>query len=206
LQGLKEGFNYAFGFLPIRSMLLLLALVSLMAMPYMVLMPVFARDILHGDANMYGFLMAAVGFGSLTAAIYLASRKSVIGLEKIIVIGSGLFGIGLIIFSLSRIYLLSLLMMIIVGFGMMLSVTPCNTAIQTIVEEDKRGRVMSFFTMAFFGMMPFGSLAHMIGGISSIFGSILFASKLSSFRKLIRLIYVKKGIILEKQTEVRNQA
>ncbi len=209
-QGLKEGFDYAFGFSPIRSMLLLLALVSLMAMPYMVLMPAFARDILHGDAHTYGFLMAAEGFGALAGAIYLASRKSVLGLERIIVIGSGLFGMGLIIFSLSRVYWLSLLLMIFVGFGIMLSVVPCNTALQTIVEEDKRGRVMSFFTMAFFGMMPFGSLLAgslankigapatiMIGGISCILGSALFAIKLSSFRSLMRPIYVKKGIILE---------
>lgn len=219
LQGLKEGFDYTFGFSPIRSMLLLLALVSLMAMPYMVLMPVFARDILHGGAHTYGFLVTASGCGALAGAIYLASRKSVLGLERIIVIGSGLFGMGLIIFSLSRVYWLSLLLMIIIGFGMMMSVTTCNTVLQTIVEEDKRGRVMSFFAMAFFGMIPFGSLlagslAHMIGapetimigGISCIFGSVLFAIKLSSFRELIRPIYVKKGIILEEQTEIRNQA
>ena len=107
----------------------------------------------------------------------------------------------------------------LVGFGMMLSVTPCNTALQTIVDDDKRGRVMSFFTMAFFGTMPFGSLlggslAHligapetiMIGGISCILGSFLFATKLSSFRRLIHPIYVKKGIILEEQTEISDQA
>jgi MFS family permease len=214
MQGLKEGFDYTFGFPPIRSILLLLALVSLMAMPYMVLMPVFAKDIFHSGAHAYGFLVTASGCGALAAAIFLASRKSVLGLERIIVIGSSLFGTALIIFSLSRVFWLSLLLMVLVGFGMMMSITPSNTALQTIVEDDKRGRVMSFYAMAFFGMVPFGSLfagslAHMIGapatliigGIICIFGSVLFACNLSSFRKLVRPIYVKKGILSEEQTE-----
>ncbi len=210
LKGLRIGFVYASGFIPIRSILILLAIISLTAMPYTVLMPVFARDILHGDAHTYGFLVAASGCGAFAAAIYLASRETVIGLLRIIVINSILFGIGLIIFSFSRALWLSLSMMLIIGFGMMMAPTSCNTIIQTIVDEDKRGRVMSLFSMAFFGMIPFGSLLAgslankigapatiMISGITCILGALIFAIKLPTIRALIRPIYVKKGILLE---------
>ncbi len=215
-EGLKEGFTYSFSFSPIRSVLLLLALVSLMGMPYMVLMPVFARDIFHGGAHTLGFLMAGSGCGALAGAIYLASRKSVLGLGRIIVIASSFFGIGLIAFSLSRLFWLSLLLMMLIGSGMMVQMASSNTVLQTIVEEDKRGRVMSFYTMAFMGMVPFGSLLAgslastigapetiMIGGISCILGSIIFAIKLPSLRRMTRSIYVKKGIILEEPIEIQ---
>jgi len=208
IQGLKEGFSYAFGFSPIRSLLLLLGLVSLMGMPYQVLMPIFAGKILHGGPHTLGFLMAASGCGALTGTIYLASRKSVLGLGRIIVISSSLFGIGLITFSLSRVFWLSLLFMLLTGFGMMVQMASSNTVLQTIVEEDKRGRVMSFYAMAFMGMVPFGSLLAgslannigapytvMIGGIACILGSVMFAKKLPSLRKIAHPIYVEKGII-----------
>ncbi len=209
-QGLKEGFSYAFGFAPIRSVLLLLALVSLMGMPFTVLMPIFAEKILNGGAQALGFLMGATGVGAIIGSIYLASRRSVLGLGRIIVISSSLFGIGLIAFSLSRLFWLSLLMMLLTGFGMMVEMASSNTVLQTIVEEDKRGRVMSFYTMAFMGMVPFGSLLAgslansigapktvMIGGIACIFGSAMFAKKLPSLRRMARPIYVEKGIISE---------
>ena len=212
MRVMKEGFLYTFGFPPLRSMLLLLALVSLRAMPTMVLMPVMAKDILHGGAHTFGFLVTASGCGALAGAMYLASRKSVLGLSRIIVFGSALFGTSLIIFALSRISWLSLLLMVVVGFGMTLSVTPSNTVIQTIVDEDKRGRVMSFYSMAHFGTMPLGSLLAgslaqmigapatiMIGGVACILGAIMFAIKLPSLIKMIRPIYVKKGIIVEEQ-------
>ena len=141
-QGLKEGFSYAFGFAPIRSVLLLLGLVSLMGMPFTVLMPIFAEKILHGGPQALGFLSGATGVGAIAGSIYLASRKSVLGLGRIIVISSNLFGIGLIGFSLSRLFWLSLLMMLLTGFGMMVEMASSNTVLQTIVEEDKRGRRM----------------------------------------------------------------
>jgi MFS family permease len=210
LQGLKEGFSYAFGFAPIRSVLLLLALVSLMGMPYTVLMPIFAEKILHGGPQALGFLMGATGVGAMAGSIYLASRKSVLGLGKIIVISANLFGIGLIAFSLSHLFWLSLLFMLLTGFGMMVQMASSNTVLQTIVEEDKRGRVMSFYTMAFMGMVPFGSLLAgglankigapntvMMGGVACILGSAMFAKKLPSLRKIARPIYVKKGIVSE---------
>ena len=209
-QGLKEGFSYAFGFAPIRSVLLLLALVSLMGMPYTVLMPIFAEKILHGGPQALGFLMGATGVGAIAGSIYLASRKSVLGLGKIIVISANLFGIGLIAFSLSHLFWLSLLFMLLTGFGMMVQMASSNTVLQTIVEEDKRGRVMSFYTMAFMGMVPFGSLLAgglankigapntvMMGGVACILGSAMFAKKLPSLRKIARPIYVGKGIISE---------
>lgn len=209
-QGLKEGFSYAFGFAPIRSVLLLLALVSLMGMPYAVLMPIFAENILHGGPQALGFLMGATGVGAIAGSIYLASRKSVLGLGRIIVISSNLFGIGLIAFSLSHLFWLSSLFMLLTGFGMMVQMASSNTVLQTIVEEDKRGRVMSFYTMAFMGMVPFGSLLAgslasnigapntvMIGGVACILGSVMFAKKLASLRRIARPIYVEKGIISE---------
>jgi MFS family permease len=209
-QGLKEGFSYAFGFAPIRSVLLLLALVSLMGMPYTVLMPIFAENILHGGPQALGFLMGATGVGAIAGSIYLASRKSVLGLGRIIVVSSNLFGIGLVAFSLSRLFWLSSLFMLLTGFGMIVQMASSNTVLQTIVEEDKRGRVMSFYTMAFMGMVPFGSLLAgslannigapqtvMIGGVACILGSVMFAKKLPSLRKVARPIYIEKGIISE---------
>ena len=209
-QGLKEGFSYAFGFAPIRSVLLLLGVVSLMGMPFTVLMPIFAEKILHGGPQALGFLSGATGVGAIAGSIYLASRKSVLGLGRIIVISSNLFGIGLIGFSLSRLFWLSLLMMLLTGFGMMVEMASSNTVLQTIVEEDKRGRIMGFYTMAFMGMVPFGSLLAgtlannigapntvMIGGVACILGSVLFAKKLPSLRRITRPIYVEKGIISE---------
>jgi MFS family permease len=209
-QGIKEGYRYAFGFVPIRSLLLMLALISFMGMPYTVLMPVFAGKILHGGPQTLGFLLGATGVGALAGAIFLASRRSVIGLGRIVVIASSLFGIGLIGFSFSHFFWLSMVMMIPTGFGMMVQMTATNTLLQTIVDEDKRGRVMSFYTMAFMGMVPFGSLfagslaskigapmTTTIGGIFCILGSVLFAKKLSSLRKMVRPIYLQKGIIFQ---------
>jgi len=208
LQGIKEGFTYAFGFPPIRSLLLLLGLVSLAAMPYTVLMPVFAKNILHGGPHTLGFLLGASGVGALVGAVYLASRKSVLGLGRLIVIALNIFGIGLIAFSVSRVLSLSLLLLAFTGFGMMVQMASTNTVLQTIVEEDKRGRVMSLYTMAFMGMVPFGSLLAgtlaskigapgtiMISGLACILGSILFARKLPALREMVRPIYIEKEIL-----------
>lgn len=215
LEGLKEGFSYAFGFAPIRSLLLLLALISLMGMPYTILMPIFAGKILHGGPQTLGFLLGASGIGALTGALYLASRKSILGLGKVIVIATGLFGMGLIAFSLSRVFLLSLVLMLTTGFGMMVQTASSNTVLQTLVEEDKRGRVMSFFTMAQMGTVPFGALLAgslaskigapdtvVIGGISVLLGAVLFAIKLPSLRRIGRPVYVRRGIISEEFAEM----
>jgi MFS family permease len=160
--------------------------------------------------------MGASGAGAVAGAIFLASRKTVLGLGRLIVISLDMFGIGLIAFSLSRVLVLSLLLLVFIGFGMMVQMASSNTVLQTIVEEDKRGRVMGFYTMAFMGMVPFGSLLAgtlaskigapptvMISGISCILGSILFAKNLPLLREMVRPIYVGKGIILEELPEVR---
>jgi len=215
--GMKEGFRYAFSFAPIRDILLLLALVSVMGMPYVVLMPIFARDVLHGGPQMLGFLMASIGIGALIAALMLASRKSVRGLGKMIPISSVIFGGGLIAFSFSRTEWLSIPMLLISGYGMMTLMASSNTILQTITDDDKRGRVMSFYTMAFMGMTPFGSLlagslAGQIGapytllitGSFCVFGAILFARQLPQIRKLIRPIYTRMGIIPEVNTGIQS--
>lgn len=205
---IKEGFKYSFGFAPIRSILLLLGLVSLVGMPYAVLMPIFAKDILNGGAQALGFLMAAAGIGALSGGIYLASRKSVLGLGKILTFATALFGFGIIIFAFSKNIYFSLAMMLVSGFGMLLHIAASNTLLQTITEDDKRGRVMSFFTMAFLGMSPIGNLIAgavadkigapytvIISGGICIIGAALFLIKLPSLQKIIHPIYVKMGII-----------
>jgi len=210
LQQLREGWNYAVRFAPIRDILLLIGLVSLVGMPYTVLMPVFANDVLHGGPNTLGLLMAASGVGALTGAMLLAARKSVLGLGKYIPLTAGAFGAGLIMFSFSRVIWLSLLLMVVSGLGFMIQMAVSNTILQTIVDEDKRGRVMSFYTMAFMGTAPFGSLLAgsvadrigaphtlLFGGIGCLLGAIWFATTLSNLRKDVRPIYVKIGILPE---------
>ncbi|OPY74899.1 MAG: Tetracycline resistance protein, class C [Syntrophorhabdus sp. PtaU1.Bin050] len=216
VQGLRDGYRYTFGFAPIRYIILLLGLISLMGMPYLVLMPVFARDILHGGPHTLGFLMGASGIGALIGAVLLASKKTVLGLGRLIVIASSAFGTGLIVFSASRYVPLSLCMMLLTGFGMIVHMASSNTVLQTIVDEDKRGRIMSFYAMAFMGMAPFGSLlagglASKIGapytltisGLACVAGSLLFLTKLPLMRRLVRPIYVQVGAIRELPTDLQ---
>ncbi|MFH0731461.1 MAG: MFS transporter [Candidatus Omnitrophota bacterium] len=174
LQDLKEGFVYAFNFVPIRAVLILLGAASLLGAPYQLLMPVFVKDIFHKGPETLGFLMAAAGAGALTGAIYLARRKGVAGLHKIIAIASGIFGLGIIVFALSKVLWFSMAVIFAAGFALMVQMAASNTVLQTVVEEDKRGRIMSLFTMAFIGMAPFGSLlagflAGKIGAPSTLF-------------------------------------
>src|ERR1700734_1686132 len=208
LMQLKEGWAYVSGFAPIRTILLLFAVVSLMGWPFTVLMPVFAGTILRGGPHTLGFLMAAVGVGALISAISLAVRKTVLGLGKMIPLSTAAFGAGLIFFGMSRTLWLSLLLMLVCGLGLMQQMAASNTIIQTIVEESKRGRVMSFYTVAFVGMAPFGSLLAgtlanwigaprtvMISGACCIVGALWFATRLRLVRSLIRPIYRDLGIL-----------
>ncbi len=164
LVELRDGLRYARAFAPIRALLLLLAMVSLTGVPYMVLMPVFATEVLHGDAHLLGILTGAVGLGAVTGALWLASRSSVRGLERVLVVAATVFALGLVGFGLSRWLWLSLPLLVATGAGMMMTMAATNTLVQTLVDEDKRGRVMSFYTMAFFGMAPFGAL---LGGAAA---------------------------------------
>jgi MFS family permease len=208
LVQLKEGWDYVRGFAPIRNILLLFALVSLMGIPFVVLMPIFAAQVLEGGPHTLGFLMGAMGVGSLGSALSLVLRKSVRGLLKMIPIAAAVFGAGLILFGLSHHVWLSMLLLLLVGFGMMQGLTASNTIIQTIVPEDMRGRVMSYYTIAFVGMSPFGSLlagalANLIGapwtvmlsGVSCILGAAWFVTRIHGIRKVMRPIYEQLGII-----------
>jgi MFS family permease len=205
---LKEGWDYVRGFAPIRNILLLFALVSLMGIPFVVLMPIFAAQVLKGGPHTLGFLMGAMGVGSLGSALSLVLRKSVRGLLKMIPIAAAVFGTGLILFGLSHQVWLSMALLLLVGFGMMQGLTASNTIIQTIVPEDKRGRVMSYYTVAFVGMSPFGSLLAgalanaigapwtvMLSGVSCILGAAWFLTRIRGIRKVMRPIYEQLGII-----------
>ena len=209
LQELKEGISYIFGFPPIKYIILSMGLASLMGMQFGVLMPVFAKEILHGSSHTFGFLMGSTGLGALVAALYLASKKNILGLFKKIPLAAAVFGSGLIAFSFSRLSFLSFILMAIIGFSMMFQMASSNTILQTITDDDKRGRVMGFYAMAFMGLAPFGSLlagglAQMIGapyalltgGACIVAGAAIFWRKLPALRKMIRKVYVRLGIIL----------
>jgi MFS family permease len=217
LKELKEGWTYTFGFPPIKHIIILLAVVNLTGMSYSVLMPVFAKEVLHGGSHTYGFLMGAAGFGALLGALYLASRETALKLGRIVPAATILFGTGLIVLSFSRLFPISLLLMVFVGMGLMLQTASSNTILQTITEDDKRGRVMSFYTMAIMGIAPFGSLLAggsakiigtpytiLIGGVFSIIGALFFLRKLPELRTIVRPLYVKMGIIPEVATAIQS--
>lgn len=210
LQQLAEGFRYALAFEPIRAILMLIALISLTGMPYLALLPVFAKDVLQGGADAFGYLMGSAGIGALSGALYLASRKSVLGLGKMVPISAATFGLSLMFFAFSRSFLFSLFLMGLTGFGQMVQLATGNTLLQTIVDDDKRGRVMSFYTMAFFGMTPVGSLIAgglavkigvswtvFLGGTACVSGAIAFARILPRLRAKTRPVYVRRGILPE---------
>jgi MFS family permease len=214
LHEFMEGFRYSFGFVTIRAILLLLALASMMGMSYQVLMPVFALKVLGGGPHTLGFLMSAAGLGALTGAFFLASRESVRGLGRWIVIASSAFGIGLMAFSFSPNLIVSLALLLIVGFGMMVHMASSNTILQTISEERMRGRVMSFYSMAFMGMTPFGNLiagtladligaqwTTFLGGFVCVIGSLVFLRALPRLREQLRPIYRQLGIIPEPMSQ-----
>jgi MFS family permease len=215
LTELREGWDYVIGFQPIRSILALLALISLVGMPYTTLMPIFAGNILHGGAHTLGFLMGAVGIGALFGAVTLAARRSVLGLGRIVPLTAAGFGASLIAFSASHQLLLSLALLVITGYCFMQQMASSNTILQTIVDDTKRGRVMSFYAIAFQGLAPFGSLIAgavasrigaphtlMMGGAMCIVGAALFASQLALLRQLVRPIYVQMGVIPELATGI----
>ncbi|MCX6640218.1 MAG: MFS transporter, partial [bacterium] len=197
-------------FAPIRAILLLLATISLLGTSHTVLLPVFAQDILHGDPRTLGFLMAATGIGAMAGAVFLAMRPSVRGMGRIMAVACVLLGVSVIGFGLSHNKALSYCLLAVAGFGMMVQFAGSNSLLQTLVDDDKRGRVMSLYVMAFLGMTPFGSLllgalagrigasyALLIGGGVCVLNGIYFARRLPAIRQLIRPIYVKQGIIPE---------
>ncbi len=213
----REGFRYVYNFRPIRYILSLLVVVSLVGFPFTVLMPVFAGDILHGGPNTLGFLLGAHGVGALIGTISLASRRSVRGLSKWIGIAACVFGSGLAAFALSGLPWLSMLLLIFVGFGMMVQMASSNTILQTVADDDKRGRVISFYTLAFAGMTPFGSLLTgsmadafgvrvtlVIAGVMCVGAAIFYLKYLPVLRKEIRTVYLKIGVIQDVTQEIQS--
>jgi len=207
---MKEGLDYTFGFKPIKHIIILLAVVNLLGASYQVLMPVFAKEVLEGGSGTFGFLMGAAGLGALAGAVYLASRETVIKLGRIIPIAAAMFGAGLVAMAFSRHLLPALALMIVSGLGLMLHTASSNTILQTITDDDKRGRVMSFYTLAIMGTAPFGSLlaggmAKLLGtpatifsgGIACMIGALVFYKRLPELRKIVRPVYVRMGLIPE---------
>lgn len=204
LAQFKEGWRYTYDSLPIRSIIALIALVCLVGVPYTVLMPVFAATVFHGGAHTLGFLMTASGGGALLGALWLASRRTIQGLSRLIPVAASVFGAGLMVFALSRIFWVSLVVLVITSFGFMVQVASSNTLLQTIVEDGKRGRVMSFFLMAYFGTTPFGSLLagsmseHIgapltlaLGGAGCVAGAVWFARTRAAIDREISPIFAQ---------------
>ena len=213
---IREGFDYAFNFAPIRAVLLLVAVVSLLGVPFSVLLPIYAGGILGGDARTLGWLISATGAGALTAALYLASRETVRGLSKVITFSALLFSLALLLFSVSRVLWLSIPALVLAGFGMMLQMASSNTFLQTIVPDDKRGRILALYTMAYIGTAPIGSLllgwvAQRAGAPATIAGGAIvcliaaaaFGRNVPDFRAQVSPIYRQLGIIPEVATGIQ---
>jgi MFS family permease len=208
LEQVREGWDYVRTFRPIRTILLLFSLISLMGYSYSVLMPIFAGQVLHGGATTLGWLTGASGVGALVSALSLAARRSVVGLTRMLQISAATLGGALILFGLSHTFWLSLMLMVFVGFGLMQTAAASNTIIQSLVPDDKRARAMSYYTMAFFGAAPFGSLlagalAHRIGaprtviftGAFCVAGSVWFTLNLPKVNAVMHPIYREMGLM-----------
>ncbi|MGA2718862.1 MAG: MFS transporter [Candidatus Acidiferrales bacterium] len=169
LEQMREGWDYVRTFRPIRTILLLFAVINLMGYPYSVLLPVFASQVLHGGAATLGWLAGASGIGAVVSGFSLAMRKSSEGLTRMLQISAAILGGSLFLFGLSHTMWVSLLLMAFTGFGLMQCASVSNTIVQSLVTEDKRARVMSYYTMAFFGAAPFGSL--LAGGLANRIGA-----------------------------------
>ncbi len=219
LHGVREGLSYAYHSMPIRTILALIATVGLAAAPLMVLTPVIAKDILGGKSLVYGLLMGASGFGALAGAAFLAMRKNVLGLGRIMALMIAVMGVATIGVAWSRVLAVSLILMAPIGFGVVVAIAASNTILQTIVDEDKRGRVMSLYMMAFLGTAPLGSL--LAGGAAALFGtpwtlavsgaaciaaSLVFALRLPALRAHVHPIYAREGIIPELSSAIESVA
>jgi len=215
---LRAGWDYVSTMVSIRTILVLFAIVSLMGIPYTTLMPIFAAKVLGGGAHTLGFLMGAAGCGALASAFWLAMRKSVLGLGRVIGWSSAVFGLALAGFSLSRTFWLSMVLLFLAGFGMIQEMSASNTVIQTLVSDQMRGRVMSYYAMAFFGMAPFGSLlagglAHLIGaphtllltGLCCAASSVWYFSHYRDVRESMRPIYRELGILPAEPEQLQGQ-
>jgi MFS family permease len=208
LKELKEGFKYVTESVPLKSIIILMASVSLTGSGVTILLPVFARDILHGDSMTYGFLTGAVGLGALTGALGMASKKTLKGLSALMAFAVIVFGAGLFLASFAGNLIIAMGLLLFVGAGTMLHMAASNTIIQTVADDDKRGRVISFYILSFSGFLPLGSLVagwlakifgvrQVIagGGILTAFAGLILLFFLSEIRQNLRSVYIKKGII-----------
>jgi MFS family permease len=208
MQDLKEGASYTLRSIPIRILLLFLALMSVVSMPLQTLMPVMTKQVLHGSAAMLGFLVGAAGVGSLIGGLYLAQRRDVLGLEKRIAFSAGLFGVAAVALGFTRSVWIALPLAVVAGLGLMVQSGSSTTLVQILVEDDKRGRVMSFHTMAFMGMMPFGSLLGgvlgdrigapatvLLSGVICLAGTLAFARQLDTWRQHAHPVYERIGVM-----------
>jgi MFS family permease len=209
LEALTAGYRYVSGFAPVRAGLLLVALISTLGMPYQVLMPVMASDVLGGGANTLGLLMTATGVGAVIGTLYLASRQTVVGLGRRIAQAAIVFGVALMAFAASRDVWLSLAVLPLSGAGFMVALAATNTVVQTVVPEALRGRVMAFYTMAFLGTAPIGSLLAgiaaerigapltvAVGGAMCVAGGVWFYSTLPRLRAIIHPLYAERGLLV----------
>jgi MFS family permease len=207
LEHIAEGFRFARNTAPIRAILMLIALVSLVAAPYAVLMPIFAGRVLHGNARTLGVLMGAAGVGAVTGALVLAARSGIRGLGRWVALACGGFGVSLILFSFSRWYVLSVILLVPVGFCVMVQMASSNTLIQSMVPDRLRGRIMSIYSMMFMGMMPLGALLAgalanrigapwtvTLGGMGAIIGAIIFGRNLPKIRVEARQLIMAQGL------------
>ena len=205
---MADGWRYVSGFMPVRTILLLFAACSFLGLPFLTLLPIFATEVLHGGAHTLGLLMAANGVGALTSALLLAMRRSVRGLTRTICRCAFLFGVGLVVFGMSHALWISLLAMLLNGFGMMQVMAASNTVLQTIIPEERRGRVMGWFVLAFAGTMPFGSLlagwlAHRSGaprevvltGCGVLLAAAWYFLRMPALRRELRPVYVELGLM-----------
>ncbi|NCA77489.1 MAG: MFS transporter [Alphaproteobacteria bacterium] len=207
-ESLGEGVRYTFNSVPIRMLILLLAAMSLVGLSYIVLLPAYAKEILHGGSETLGYLMSAMGAGALAGALTMAARKSVFGLTRIIAYGVILMGLSIALASFSARLYLSMIFFFFTGLTMIMTLSAINTMLQTISDEDKRGRVMSFYAMALMGASPIGNLVAgsiasgigvewtmLIAGAITLLSGIWFTLNRKSLRQYIRPIYVSKGIL-----------
>jgi MFS family permease len=214
VEGLSEGFSYITSSMPIRTLLALLGIVSMMSASLTVLMPVLATEVLHGGPHTLGLLTSALGLGALAASLFLAARKSVVGLGRVIAVATAVFGLGLAGVSLSHTLWTTLVLLAVTGFAMVTQMAGTNSLLQTIIEENKRGRVMSFYTLAFFGTGPLGSLlsgslastmgtttAFLLSGMVCLAGAMVFAALLPTFRTAVHPIYVRVGVLPNEDEE-----
>jgi MFS family permease len=208
LEQMREGWDYVRAFRPIRTVLLLFSLLSLMGYPHAVLLPIFAGQVLHGGAATLGWLTGASGVGALISGVSLAVRKSVVGLTRMLQIGAAMLGAALILFGLSHTLWLSIVLMVFAGFGMMQAASVSNTIIQSLAPEDKRARVMSYYTMAFFGASLFGSLLTgalaqragaphtvILSGAFCVAASLWFTIELPKVMAVMRPVYREMGLL-----------